>query len=70
LVEVGAEVVRIKITSEYARHWKIEVAGAVMPRVALEGPKPINRAVGRVLDFVELILDESEARLRSQGRLA
>ena len=69
LVEVGAEVVRFKMTSEFAEHSNIGVAGAVMPSVALAERRPIVSTLDRIAAFVQLIIDEFEERLRKDGRL-
>jgi hypothetical protein len=70
LVEVGAEVVRFKMTSELAEQNSIEVAGAVTPSVALAERRPIIPTLDRIAAFVQLILDEFEDHLRKGGSLA
>jgi hypothetical protein len=69
LVQEGAEVVRFKMTSEFAKQRKIEVAGAVMPSVALAERRPILPTLDRIAAFVQMILDEFEDQLRRDGRL-
>jgi hypothetical protein len=69
IVEKGAEVVRFKITSEFAQQQSIGVAGAVMPSVALGDKRPILPTLDRLAAFVALILDEFIAQLRKDGRL-
>jgi hypothetical protein len=64
LVEVGAEVVRFKMTSDFAKQRRIEVAGAVAPSVGLAERRPIFPTLDRIATFVQLILDEFEDQLR------
>ncbi|MEV4705411.1 hypothetical protein [Actinoplanes sp. NPDC049316] len=70
LVEIGAEVVRYRMTSEHAQRVSIEEAGAVMPSVALVERRPLMATLDRIADYVELVLGEFEDELRQSGRLA
>lgn len=67
LVEVGAEVVRLRMTSEFAKQRTIDVAGTVTPSVAVAERRPIIPTLDRLAVFVQLILDEFEERLRKHG---
>jgi hypothetical protein len=48
LLSPGAEVVRIKMTSAIAASTVIDPAGFVVPRVALDGPRPVLATIDRL----------------------
>ena len=58
LVEVGAEVVRIRMTSPFRNEPKIEHAGYVKPQVALNDLRPLLPTLDRLMAFVVSMLQE------------
>jgi hypothetical protein len=67
-VEIGAEVARFKLTSDFAQQHTIEMAGVVVPSVTLADLRPIIPTLDRIATFVELVHDEFTVRLQKDGR--
>jgi hypothetical protein len=57
-IEMGAEVVRIKMTSHLRDQPIIETAGYVSPRVALDGVRPLLSTLDRLNEYVNFLLSE------------